>query len=560
MAYLCKVNVVVLLLVCMAFTAATSTESMSEGIALCHTMRAQTIGRQQLLLSMSGLYGTDVGYVGAIAGKDGIRNNSGSALPVKAPHLVTARGMLRYGLLSGLDVEFALPFYTDITGWGTVVNILGDLYAGAVYVPSLFTGSSLVTIAGKFGVHLPTGNSENLYFPRDIWYVSSAPSTIPDMGSTYFQNKFYLHPVIAAAIDLQKSRRRLPIAFLSNTGAVFSDRKETIAADLSFALVTNFHRMPQLSVEVNSITRPFVAGRSITDAFLADPIRIVPSAGFVMAGGTKILVAVEAGVSNGKGTFRTNWYRGGVAYATKAAPFYGVSLSVSFTGTTRWAAGGRDGGVGNPYDRDLDSVPDSIDVCRATPEDLDGFEDSDGCPEYDNDKDGIVDEADGCLNNPEDKDSFEDSDGCPDFDNDNDGTVDSIDACPNSSGPEKFRGCPDEEIVSFARSVLSDLGFEEGTSKIVSGTETLDKIYATMSKTPKMTIEIQVHTDNRGPSAECSELSQSRADVIKLYLVSKGIRPDKIKALGLGSEFPVADNSTAAGRAENMRVEVRRID
>jgi outer membrane protein OmpA-like peptidoglycan-associated protein len=48
--------------------------------------------------------------------------------------------------------------------------------------------------------------------------------------------------------------------------------------------------------------------------------------------------------------------------------------------------------------------------------------------------------------------------------------------------------------------------------------------------------------------------------VLKLYLVAKGIRPDRIKALGLGSEFPIAANSTEAGRAKNQRVEVRRIE
>ena len=81
-------------------------------------------------------------------------------------------------------------------------------------------------------------------------------------------------------------------------------------------------------------------------------------------------------------------------------------------------------------DRDRDGLVDEVDKCPDSPEDKDGFEDDDGCPEDDNDKDGIVDTQDGCPLVPEDKDGFEDGDGCPDDDNDKDGVVDPKDKCP----------------------------------------------------------------------------------------------------------------------------------
>jgi len=65
-------------------------------------------------------------------------------------------------------------------------------------------------------------------------------------------------------------------------------------------------------------------------------------------------------------------------------------------------------------DRDFDGVLDIYDKCPSAPEDLDGFQDEDGCPEPDNDSDGILDVDDMCPSNPEDRDGFQDEDGCPD--------------------------------------------------------------------------------------------------------------------------------------------------
>ena len=64
-------------------------------------------------------------------------------------------------------------------------------------------------------------------------------------------------------------------------------------------------------------------------------------------------------------------------------------------------------------------------------ENLDGFEDADGCPDPDNDNDSVLDDVDGCSSAPEDLDGFEDTDGCPDPDNDLDGILDAVDKCPS---------------------------------------------------------------------------------------------------------------------------------
>ena len=103
-------------------------------------------------------------------------------------------------------------------------------------------------------------------------------------------------------------------------------------------------------------------------------------------------------------------------------------------------------------DNDRDGIPDVDDECPMVPEDRDGEEDEDGCPEGDEgdrDGDGILDSVDECPDDPEDIDQFEDEDGCPDPDNDQDGILDVDDLCPNEPEDidefEDANGCPDPD-------------------------------------------------------------------------------------------------------------------
>jgi outer membrane protein OmpA-like peptidoglycan-associated protein len=126
-------------------------------------------------------------------------------------------------------------------------------------------------------------------------------------------------------------------------------------------------------------------------------------------------------------------------------------------------------------DNDQDGIPDAVDKCPNQPEDKDGFQDDDGCPDPDNDKDGIPDLQDKCPNEPEDMDGFEDYDGCPDLDNDKDGVPDAVDKCPNlpedRDSFEDADGCPDPDNDNDKIPDLNDKcpnepetynGFEDG--------------------------------------------------------------------------------------------------
>ncbi len=100
-------------------------------------------------------------------------------------------------------------------------------------------------------------------------------------------------------------------------------------------------------------------------------------------------------------------------------------------------------------DRDFDGIVDKLDACPTDPEDLDRFEDADGCPDDDNDRDNVADWDDSCPDQPEDLDRWEDADGCPDHDNDADGLSDVEDQCPDAAedkdGFLDRDGCADED-------------------------------------------------------------------------------------------------------------------
>jgi OOP family OmpA-OmpF porin len=224
-----------------------------------------------------------------------------------------------------------------------------------------------------------------------------------------------------------------------------------------------------------------------------------------------------------------------------------------------------DDGCPDP-DNDHDGIPDNLDKCPNDPEDKDGFQDEDGCPDYDNDHDGIPDNLDKCPNEPEDKDGFQDEDGCPDPDNDGDGIPDAIDKCPNQ--PETFNhykdedGCPDEvpaEVKKFT-GVIEGINFKTGSAEILPGSfAILDRALKVLQDFPDVNLEISGHTDSKGRAMYNLNLSQNRANSVKLYFVSRGIASTRLLAVGYGKDRPIADNSTSSGRATNRRTEFRLI-
>ena len=210
-------------------------------------------------------------------------------------------------------------------------------------------------------------------------------------------------------------------------------------------------------------------------------------------------------------------------------------------------------------DNDNDGITDKLDKCPNEPEDRDGFEDADGCPDPDNDKDGIPDVSDKCPNEPEDKDGFEDADGCPDPDNDKDGIPDVSDKCPNEPGVPPD-GCPKKYnlvVVTETKIELKQTVFFETNRAVIRRVShpLLDEVAQALKDNPKLNVEIQGHTDSQGSDRANLKLSQRRADAVRVYLIKRGITSDRMVAKGYGETTPIADNRTSEGRAQNRRVE-----
>ncbi|PID38907.1 MAG: hypothetical protein CSA65_01475 [Proteobacteria bacterium] len=250
-----------------------------------------------------------------------------------------------------------------------------------------------------------------------------------------------------------------------------------------------------------------------------------------------------------------------------------------------------------PKDRDGDGCLDPVDKCPDQPEDVDGFEDGDCCPDPDNDKDGLRDQDDKCPNHPEDKDGFEDKDGCPDPDNDGDGIPDTLDKCPNKpedhDGFQDADGCPDDDndkdkipdikdkcpnkpedydgdkdddgcpdkyklvVVTKKKIELKQkVFFATARTKILPRSfRLLDEVAKVLKDLPKLYVRVEGHTDSRGSARYNKRLSDGRAKSVRRYLIRKGVDASRLTAFGYGEDRPVASNRTREGRAMNRRVE-----
>ncbi len=183
-------------------------------------------------------------------------------------------------------------------------------------------------------------------------------------------------------------------------------------------------------------------------------------------------------------------------------------------------------------------------------------------PPPDDDGDGVAGAADGCPDDPEDADGHEDGDGCPDLDNDGDGIADILDRCPDAAetanGFDDADGCADEVPPAVAEftGVVAGIQFAGGSARLVPGARTLlAKAAGVLKKYPDLRIKIAGYTDNQGRDMANLELSAKRAIAVKTYLVQQGIAAARIETVGLGSDSPIADNGTAAGRQQNRRIE-----
>ena len=104
---------------------------------------------------------------------------------------------------------------------------------------------------------------------------------------------------------------------------------------------------------------------------------------------------------------------------------------------------------------------------------------------------------------------------------------------------------------------LGDVLFDTDSANLKAGaSQTVDRLAGFLKKHPDRELLVEGHTDSRGPEEYNQQLSQRRAEALRIALIDAGVEASRIEARGLGEKYPVASNDTAAGRQENRRVDI----
>lgn len=178
-------------------------------------------------------------------------------------------------------------------------------------------------------------------------------------------------------------------------------------------------------------------------------------------------------------------------------------------------------------DRDADGILNEDDRCPDTP----GIPENFGCPVADQDGDGILDGNDACVEDPENKNGYEDEDGCPD---------------EIPLAVQEFTGVIDGIFFDTNRATIKDQSIEK-----------LDRAVAVLTEYPSVRLEVSGHTDARGTATHNADLSTRRAESVRDYLAGHGVDSSRLQVFGAGEGEPRASNLTADGRAMNRRIEFR---
>ena len=174
----------------------------------------------------------------------------------------------------------------------------------------------------------------------------------------------------------------------------------------------------------------------------------------------------------------------------------------------------------------------------------------------DSDNDGVFDDQDRCPNTPTGDEV--DAQGCTEKDSDNDGVLDKNDACPDTPAGAKVdaSGCAEKLKVEVRENLY--IAFPTNSATVPeSSIADLENIARLMKTYPTTELQVMGHTDSVGSATYNMKLSEARASAVRKVLAEEyNLSLNRIMSQGMGETAPIADNSTAEGRAQNRRVEL----
>ena len=322
--------------------------------------------------------------------------NSKTIAPVR--DLATAELVAAVGLFNRFEIGAALPL--SVSWEDDRIDAYGRLSGGAA---TSVVGLGDLRVEGK-------GELVGFGTDRAFLLSLSAGGTLPTGDNSAFFGEKTVTGRLRALLEYQRGEWLRALAML---GGLFREKSVFLGSPESHAALYGLAAEVKPTEQIGVLAE--VTGRVASKYYDTNPAEFDAAMRFYFPPMLNLLMGAGFGLNHGIGSPLVRAYVG-LGYA----PDY--------------------------RDRDHDGIPDVYDRCPDEPEDFDGFQDADGCPDPDNDGDGIPDVLDKCPNEPEDFDGFQDDDGCPDLDNDGDGIPDVKDACPNEpedgKGKRPTDGCP----------------------------------------------------------------------------------------------------------------------
>jgi hypothetical protein len=318
--------------------------------------------------------------------------------------LTAAQLTAAYGVSDRLQIGANLPVIFTLRGEGlepdTGTSVMGGLHV---------TGIGDLVVEGKYRLYRKQGAK------IAVLAAVSLPSSVGSGGSQFIGDDL---PELRARVALQYDRDWLAVG--ANAGALLRKPRtiydSTIGPQLAWSVGAAVRITGRLSAIAESYGRAGLPDFSLD----ASPLEAIGALRLYATSAVAVLAGGGAGLVKGIGAPESRFF-----------------LSVGYAPDVR--------------DSDGDGTPNGRDRCPTEPEDRDGFQDGDGCPDEDNDGDHRPDAADRCPEQAEDIDGFDDDDGCPELDNDRDGFPDLAEKCPlepeDGKPPFPKDGCPFREAA-----------------------------------------------------------------------------------------------------------------
>jgi outer membrane protein OmpA-like peptidoglycan-associated protein len=396
------------------------------------TKSGKTMGKASMRVGMGTNYAQSSNYFTWIRNREFDYNVGGLN---HTASMLSSNLYMSLGLLSWWDMGVQLPLYWDGVleeDGGPSEFGMGDLEISSkmLYPPPsdqrLFYQSYLVGIAADL-----TGMQGGFY-PRHAYYNHKSGD---DASDVFNAERFVIKGGLLWTLDFRAPCCTTPLVWhVNGIVNIPTNGDREITGTINSALEYVPAEVFTFFVEYASEIRASTVIDDIT-TIRNEPMWVTPGVRIKAPSGFFVKVGADIGVSSPNERF--HWTDGGNEYRTDVVPDWGVQFAFGWKGFL------------TAQDADGDGIKDDVDRCPKDKEDVDGFEDADGCPDKDNDSDGIPDAQDQCPDEAEDDDGHNDSDGCPDQDNDEDGISDMEDKCPKDAedfdGFEDEDGCPDED-------------------------------------------------------------------------------------------------------------------